>query len=333
MGMAARQDGGSVEQAGPAMHALPCDPCERSGGGKGGAGPARCLLYRYGPGYRGFVPTVPPHWIHPLGERPHLYRHAAESFGADAERYDRSRPRYPEAMVEAIVAGSPGPEVLDVGCGTGIAARQFRDAGCRVLGVDVDARMAEVARRHGIEVEVASFEEWDPAGRRFDALISAQAWHWVEPVAGAAKAARVLRPGGRLAVFWNVAQPPAEIAEAFAEVYARVAPGTPPPRRWMPVSGGHTPFFHTTADGLRRAGGFGEPEEWRFGWERHYTRDEWLDLVPTHSVHSRLPADTLRNLLAAIGAAIDAFGGGFTMRYTAVVATAVRTGVAEHATG
>jgi SAM-dependent methyltransferase len=290
--------------------------------------PMEDLSRRYVPGYRGCVPTVPPHWIHPIGERPHLHRQAAESFGADAERYDRSRPRYPAAMVEAIVASIPGPEVLDVGCGTGIAARQFRDAGCRVLGVDVDPRMAEVARRHGIEVEVSSFENWDPAGRRFDALISAQAWHWVDPVAGAAKAARVLRPGGRLAVFWNMARPPAELARAFAEVYARVAPGTPPPRESAPLFDGHTALFLATAEGLRRAGGFGEPEEWRFDWERYYTRDEWLDVLPTQSVHARLPAGTLRELLAGIGAAVDAFGGGFTMRYTAVVATAVRTGAA-----
>lgn len=231
------------------------------------------------------------------------------------------------------MAGIPGPEILDVGCGTGIAARQFRAAGCRVLGVDVDARMAEIARRHGIEVEVSAFEDWDPAGRRFDALISAQAWHWVDPVAGAAKAARVLRPGGRLAVFWNVAQPPAEAAEAFAEVYARVAPETPPPGGPTPPSGGYTALFSRTADGLCQAGAFGEPEEWRFDWERYYTRDEWLDVLPTYGVHARLSADTMRDIIAGVGAAVDALGGGFTMRYTAVVATAVRTAAAEGTAG
>ena len=85
------------------------------------------------------------------GGSPHLRRDLAESFGADPERYDRTRPRYPDAMVDRIVAASPGPDVLDVGCGTGIAARQFQAAGCRVLGVDPDARMAERARGHGVE--------------------------------------------------------------------------------------------------------------------------------------------------------------------------------------
>src|ERR1017187_8836313 len=145
---------------------------------------------------------------------PHQHRQVAESFGSDAERYDRARPSYPAALVERIVAASPGPDVVDVGCGTGIAARQFQAAGCQVLGVDPDARMADLTRQSGIEVEVAKFEAWNPAGRGFDAVIAGQAWHWVDPVAGAAKAAQVLRPGGRLAAVWNVFQPPARATEA-----------------------------------------------------------------------------------------------------------------------
>src|SRR5580698_10451627 len=69
-------------------------------------------------------------------------RRVAESFGVDAGRYDRARPGYPAAMVERIVAESPGRDVVDAGCGTGISARLFQAAGCRVLGVDPDPRMA-----------------------------------------------------------------------------------------------------------------------------------------------------------------------------------------------
>ena len=68
----------------------------------------------------------------------HRDRRVAESFGGDAERYDRTRPAYPDALVQAIIAASPGRHVLDAGCGTGIEARQFRAAGCRVLGVEPD---------------------------------------------------------------------------------------------------------------------------------------------------------------------------------------------------
>ncbi len=257
----------------------------------------------------------------PLPSESHQYRQMAESFGADPERYDRARPRYPEAMVEAIVAASPGPDMLDVGCGTGIAARQFQAAGCRVLGVDVDARMAEFARRTGISVEVAAFEAWDPAGRTFDAVVAGQTWHWVDPVAGAAMAAQVLRPGGLLALFWNAFQPSPEVAQAFAEAYRRVLPDSLSARWLASRSNGYSPLLAKTTDGIQEAGGFGEPEQWQFTWERLYTRDEWLDQMLTSGEAGQFPPDKLAELTTGIGAAIDALGGSFTGSYTAEVLT------------
>jgi len=260
---------------------------------------------------------------------PHQHRQVAESFGTDPDRYDRTRPRYPHAMVERIIAASPGPDVLDVGCGTGIEARQFQAAGCRVLGVEPDPRMAEFARRSGVEVEVARFEAWDPAGRTFDAVIAGQAWHWVDPVAGAAKAAQVLRPGGRLAVFWNVDQPPPEVADAFAAVYQRVAPDSPfnlqPKRQALD---GYQVLFAKAADGVRAVGVFGAPEQWRFDWAQSSTREAWLDQLPTSGALIRLPSDRLAEVLEGVGAAIDAMGGRFTMPSTTVVITAARPGTA-----
>jgi SAM-dependent methyltransferase len=256
---------------------------------------------------------------------PDTFRDIAESFGAEAERYDRARPSYPTGLVEAIVRASPGRSVLDVGCGTGISSRQFQAAGCTVLGVDVDARMAAWARGRGLDVEVGAFETWDPAGRTFDAVVAGQTWHWVEPVAGAAKAAGVLADGGRLAVFWNAHQPPPGLAEAIAAVYRRVLPDSP-----MAAAAGsaaadaYAAMAGRAADGIRRAGGFSEPEEWRHEWSRVYTRDEWLDQVPTHGGHTRLPAGRLDAILTGIGAAVDAAGGSFPMRYTTVTVTAAR---------
>jgi SAM-dependent methyltransferase len=253
----------------------------------------------------------------------HQNRRIAESFGTDVERYDRTRPAYPAALVEAIIADRRGPDVVDVGCGTGIATRQFLAAGCTVLGVEPDVRMAEFARRSGIDVEVATFEDWDSAGRRFDAVIAGTAWHWVDPVAGAAKAARVLRPGGRLAPFLHVFQAPPEVIDALDQACRRA--GHPadlqPLKQAMDT---FQPRFGRIADGIRAAGGFSEPEQWRFGWERVYSRDEWLDQLPTHGHLNLLPPDKLKLVLTAVGDAIDAMGGSFTMAYTTVAITAVR---------
>jgi SAM-dependent methyltransferase len=228
-------------------------------------------------------------------------------------------------MVDRIIAASPGRNVVDVGTGTGIAARQFRAAGCTVLGVEVDERMAELARRGGLDVEVSTFETWDPAGRTFDAVIAGQAWHWVDPVAGAAKAARALRPAGRIALFWNVFQPPPDVAGAFGKVYSRVVPNLPIVfTRATSSLDGYAPMFAKAADGIHETGEFGEPEQWRFEWERVYTRDEWLDQVPTFGGYSQLPPDKQAELLTGIGAALDTAGGRFTMRYTTAVVTAAR---------
>jgi SAM-dependent methyltransferase len=254
----------------------------------------------------------------------HRQREVAESFGADAERYERARPSYPQALFERIVAASPGRDILDVGCGTGISSRPLQQAGCRVLGVEPDERMADLARRGGLAVEVARFEAWEPSGRVFDAVVAGQAWHWVDPVAGAARAVQALRPGGRLVVFWNAFQPPPELSQAFAAVYSAVLPDFPGNLWSRPIVDGYLTMCDTAADGMRQAGAFGECEQWRFDWEQPYTRAEWLDAVPTFGGHSRLPADKRQELLAGLGAAVDAAGGSFTMGYATVAATAAR---------
>ncbi|WP_083880551.1 class I SAM-dependent methyltransferase [Nocardia araoensis] len=269
------------------------------------------------------MPTIPS-----PGETPHRHRQIAESFGVYAERYDRTRPSYPETLVRHIVSASPGRTVLDVGCGTGVEARQFQAAGCTVLGVEPDPRMAEFARRQGLEVDVATFEAWDSGGRVFDAVIAGTAWHWVDPVAGAAKAAGVLRPRGLLSAFWHVFQLPAELTEAYGAVYRRVAPDSPftPQPGTRAALEGYRPILDKTAEGIWETGRFGDPLESNYRWERTYTRDEWLDQLPTHGSMTRLPQDKLAQVLDGVGAAIDAMGGSFTLPYTTVAITATRTG-------
>ncbi len=270
--------------------------------------------------------AVPPERARRSEPEPHQHREAAESFGTAAGRYDRTRPRYPDTVVERIVAASPGPDVLDVGCGTGIAARQFQAAGCRVLGVEPDARMADFARRSGVDVEVATFEAWDPAGRTFDAVVAATAWHWVDPLAGAVKAAQVLRPSGCLAVFGHAFQLPLDVLDAFIAVYQRVAPDSPfnpePMRQALPA---YERMYAKFADGIRAAGSFIDLEQLRFDWEHSYSRDEWLEQMPTSGGLTRFPPDKLAKVLDAVGAAIDAMGGSFTMRYATVGVAAVRS--------
>ncbi|MDT0470094.1 class I SAM-dependent methyltransferase [Streptomyces gibsoniae] len=273
------------------------------------------------------MPTLPREQPESSPATPHEARRMAESFGVDAQRYDRARPGYPDALVTRIVTGSPGPDMLDVGTGTGIAARQFQAAGCTVLGIEPDARMADFARARGLQVEVATFEAWRAADRTFDAVIAAQSWHWVEPVTGVVKAARVLRPGGRLAIFGHVYEPPIEVAEPFAAAYRRAAPDSPlngqPARRPLDL---YQAAYAKCADTIRETEQFNAPEQWRFDWEQSYTRAQWLDLLPTTGGLTQLRPDQLARILDEVGDAIDSLGGRFTMNYTTLAATAARVG-------
>lgn len=251
-----------------------------------------------------------------------LYRNRARasSFGANAELYDRSRPRYPDAMIDELAATSPAV-VLDVGCGTGLLGRSFVERGIEVLGVEPDAQMAALARRHGLLVEVATFEDWDPAGRRFDLLVAGQSWHWVEPTLGATKAALVVATGGVVACAWNVGGLDDDLGAALIVVYDELAPDQARPlvphRR-----GEHEP--HSAELAFVATGAFDGPEHRTYEWEHVYTTDEWLAQLETHSDHALMAPDDRARLLAAVRAVLDARGGAFTMHYTCEVDRYVR---------
>lgn len=247
-------------------------------------------------------------------------RSRAESFGAIAELYDRVRPSYPDALVDALLDGQPH-DVLDVGCGTGIVAALLARRGCGVLGVEVDERMAEVARTRGIAVEVAPFERWDARGRTFELLVAGQAWHWIDPVAGAQKAAALLRAGGQLGLFWNFGSPPRELAELFAPIYARLAPGV---ESYSVLLGGSDARADTAVAGIVESGAFDAPLVRTFAWSRRHDTAQWLEILQTHSDHQAMEPQQRGRLLAEVGEALDSIGGQFEMPYEAVLVSARR---------
>ena len=145
----------------------------------------------------------------------------------------------------------------------------------------------------------------------------------MDPVAGAAKAAEVLAPRGRLAVFWITGQPSGGLDEAFAEVYRRALPEALVTRLGTKsIEEVHSAMRTKAADGIRATGALDEPEQWRFEWTKSYTRDEWLDALRTSG--AVIPQSKLTDLLAGIGEAIDAVSGSLTMNYVTFVVTAVR---------
>jgi hypothetical protein len=185
--------------------------------------------------------------------------------------------------------------------------------------------MAAVARQHGLSVEISPFETWEAAGRRFDLVVSGQAWHWVDPVRGTPRAHEVLQRGGRIGVFWNRGQPTDDLRAALDAAYRRAAPALG--RGYaLPSEARRAPDEDATRAAVAFAanGGFAEVEIRMFEHTVDYTTSQWLDQLPTHSDHRILPAAQLEEVLAAVGEAIDASGGRFEMRYQAWLAEARR---------
>jgi SAM-dependent methyltransferase len=242
----------------------------------------------------------------------HQQRQRASSFGDDAELYDRVRPPYPGALVDALLADRP-QRVLDVGCGTGIASRLLAARGCAVLGVEPDPRMAEVARRRGTEVEVGTIEEWDPKGRQFDLLVAAQSWHWVDPEAGARQAASVLRPGGRIGLFWNQSYPADDVRALMAPVYAAVAPELG--RTSVLLGQRDVSIYETLAQAARDTGLFGEIVIECYPHDVRYDTEHWLQLAATHSDHHTLPPAQLEALVHGLREQLGTVGDVVPVRY------------------
>ncbi|MFD6199632.1 class I SAM-dependent methyltransferase [Mycobacteriaceae bacterium NPDC060252] len=208
----------------------------------------------------------------------HRDRRRAESFGDSADAYDRHRPRYPQPLIDELVSGEQ-TRALDVGAGTGIAAAQLAAAGAEVLAVEPDARMARVAAGKGITVEVATFEDWQQAGRTFDLVLFAQSFHWVEPAAASEKVLTVLRPGGRLALVWNRIVPTAPSEDELDTVYADFMDTTRRPS--IDTEDTVSPALEKSGYHVRHS---------HFLEHRHFSTQEYLDMVFTYSNHLTLDA-------------------------------------------
>jgi SAM-dependent methyltransferase len=131
-------------------------------------------------------------------------------FGRVAGAYAAARPSYPAELYERLeeLAGRRLERALvaDVGAGTGIAARQLRDRGARVLAIDPsEGMLAELAASSpGVWAVRGSGNALPLRDGSVDLVTYAQAWHWVDPERAVPELRRVLRPGGSFAAWWNL---------------------------------------------------------------------------------------------------------------------------------
>jgi len=203
----------------------------------------------------------------------------ANSFGPAAEIYERARPSYPDdALTWLLPTGRP--RVVDLGAGTGKLTRQIHARGLSVTAVDPSDAMLTQLRRAvpGVPAVLGSAESIPlPAGSA-DAVVVAQAWHWVNPARAVPEIARVLSPGGTLGLIWNVRDDGADWVRRLGEIIG--------------------------SEDHNRAGQIGPPfaasKRARFRWTQVLGPERLVDLVASRSRIILLPPDERAAVLSEV---------------------------------
>jgi ubiquinone/menaquinone biosynthesis C-methylase UbiE len=217
----------------------------------------------------------------------------ARSFGAVAEAYDRGRPSYPREAA-AWLCGEDPVTVLELGAGTGKLTEQLVALGHDVHATDPDAAMLAILERAlpDVRTSVSSAEEIPAPDRSVDVVVCAQAFHWFELERALPEIARVLRPGGRLALVWNQRDERIPWVRRLGRLI-----GTQDQLR-DPVD----PLVQSTL--------FGFVEDARFRFWQTVDRESIQDLVLSRSNIAVLDADARAEKLAEVLAFYDDYGRG-----------------------
>ena len=243
-----------------------------------------------------------------------------QTFDTAAELYDRARPGYPATLFDdlaSLACIGAGCRVLEIGCGTGQATLPLARRGSEITCVELGANMAAVARRNladyaNVHIEVGAFEDWQLPSEPFDTVLSATAFHWLDPATRVAKAAQALTAGGVLATIdtHHVAGGTEDFFAAMQDCYEHWDPATPPGLRLQPAD---TIPFNTSE---RLEPYFDPPEFRRYEWNLDYTTQSYLETLLTYSGHIALPTEQREGLLACIANLIESrHGGHITKRY------------------
>jgi SAM-dependent methyltransferase len=240
-----------------------------------------------------------------------------------------------------------GSHVVEVGSGTGKLTEELVAFGLRVDAVDPGPNMIALARRRVQESElvrfhVGRFEEVELPDGEFDALFAASSFHWVDPHVGWAKAARLLRPGGTVALIQPVGvrdQESEAVLEELHDVFARLAPEIAaelaPPRDEATIRAGAEErrgniselwawLAHPGLGVAETAKLFGPAVLTTVPRQREQTADELWALFETTSRYHQMTEPVRREVRAEDARIIDAYGGVLRTRQLVALVTAQR---------
>jgi len=237
----------------------------------------------------------------------------ALSFGKEAATYDRARPRYPQEAVDAAVPSS-AIDVVDVGAGTGILTRALLNPQRVVTAVDPDSAMLQQFSQSlpGVAAKVGTAEQLPLPDASADTVVFGQSWHWVDVAEASAEVGRVLRPGGTLALIWNIRDEATSWVRELSDLIGR--------------TGAELLIF---GDGPSVLAPFGPLSLNEFRWTRELTVDELVDNVASRSTMITATDERRQEVLEQVRTLAtqraDVDGVHLTMPYVTYVFTANRS--------
>jgi SAM-dependent methyltransferase len=249
-------------------------------------------------------------------------------FDQDADGYHRGRPGYPEALYDVLETRCglrPGSRVLEIGAGTGQATRSLLARGAHVTAVEPGPRLAarlsdELAgpRLTVVNGELDAVREQAGA---FDLVTCATAFHWLDADASLTRLARLVRPGGWLAVWWTVFGDPEFQAPWREELDALIRADAP--EIWQdPTELPMFMWYDERAAELAAHDVFGPVGVDVLRWQHRMDADRARDLFATFSPWRRLPAAQGAALLDGVAAIVHRHGGAVDDNYLTVLYTA-----------
>ena len=223
------------------------------------------------------------------------------AFAEVAGAYERGRPGYPQDAVRWLTGDEPR-DVVDLGAGTGKLTRSLVALGHRVTAVEpLDEMRAELESVLPDVRAVAGRAEAIPLDdASSDVVVSAQAFHWFDHDDALPEIARVLRPGGRVALVWNSRD---DRDPWMAKLSDLIGNESIEESDVVPV--------------LDASGLYGPVATAEFAFEQVLDRDGLLDLVLSRSYLAKLPPTEREPVLDAVGTFYDesATDGGVRLAY------------------
>ena len=224
-------------------------------------------------------------------------RHEARSFGPVADAYHRGRPSFPSEAVRWLVGKEPAT-VLELGAGTGKLTAVLVELGHDVHATEPDPAMLKVLQRHlpDVPTSESAAEEIPLPDRSVDVVVAAQSFQWFDPDLALPEIARVLRPGGFIALTWNSRDERIPWVRRLGRLL-----GSP----------GAAAEATSSREALVQSDLFGFVDDKQFHFWQGIDRESIVDMALSRSYVSTLDADKREALLADVLAFYDDFGRGW----------------------